>query len=691
MKTTGVKVTLLSLVVSYSCALQAKNVSLGDTAVATGQHSTAVGEGSMALGNNMTAEQAQAAMKAQNALLQNRAQAHEQYMQTQALFDSKSLANSNILERQEAMKPLWQQGQADRLAQEVKKRVEQDTSVSNDTQFYVSYVNAYIEAKTRSALVNETIKEKTGSQITTNYQGVVLSPVLSAGHSDKAMLWSDAVTDSEQKKQLSRLHLNTAALKGVAGYQEELAKIALITSADGKKNLYQAYQKNARQQIEQGLTGVTEAGKQILSELYLDNIDEGTFNQMVSGIFTRYENQLNYLIQLDKVNSLSPDSPDYAKELQQLLVLESRPRDNTVGLNTNPEALKQKVDQYLQDNALSHTQAMSSQATQLKQQLSAEKAVTDQALKQAETQLSRLEKDLSALDTKLSDLRPTQSELENIRDLEKVKAELAQKQAEYQAADKALNEAQSTLSQGKQAVAVGDKSLALGEKSVALSVDARALAKNSVALGDGSLADRDNSVSVGREGQERFLTHVAAGIAKTDAVNKGQLDEERDARIAGDKQTLKQAMDYTDVSIQYSEAKINKRITEEQQARIEGEEQTLAAANRYTDETFGQVTHTVLDNARQYTDQRFSQLDNKISQVEKRANAGIAGVTAISSIPYVNSERFSFGMAMGHYRDAQAIATGVQYKPTANTNVRLNASWNNGGDTSIGAGFAVGW
>ncbi|EPS1331514.1 YadA family autotransporter adhesin, partial [Providencia stuartii] len=563
MKTTGVKVTLLALVVSYSCALQAKNVSLGDTAVATGQRSTAVGEGSMALGNNMTAEQAQAAMKAQNALLQNRAQAHEQYTQTQALFDSNSLANSNILERQEAMKPLlqqqetlagqrtaqqqqvtqaqqaadrmaqiyernlgavsqivdenfvalWQQGQADRLAQEVKKRVEQDTSVSNDTPFYVSYVNAYIEAKTRSALVNETIKEKTGSQIKTNYQGVALSPVLSAGNSDKAMLWSDAVTDNDQKQLLSRLHLNTAALKGVAGYQEELAKIALITSADGKKNLYQAYQKNARQQIEQGLTGVTEAGKQILSELYLDNIDEGTFNQMVSDIFTRYENQLNYLIPLDKVNSLSPDSPDYAEELQQLLVLESSPRDNAVGLNTNPDALKQKVDQYLQDNALSHTQAMSSQATQLKQ-------------------------------------------------------------AEYQAADKALNEAQSTLSQGKQAVAVGDKSLALGEKSVALGVDAWALAKNSVALGDGSLADRDNSVSVGREGQERFLTHVAAGIAKTDAVNKGQLDEERDARIAGDKQTLKQAMDYTDVSIQYSEAKTNKRITEEQQARIEGDEQT---------------------------------------------------------------------------------------------------------------------
>lgn len=455
MKTTGVKVTLLALAVSYSCALQAKNVSLGDTAVATGQQSTAVGQGSMALGNNMTAEQAQAAMKAQSSLLQNRAQAHEQYTQAQALFDSKSLANSNILARQEAMKPLlqqqealsgdrtaqqqqvaqaqqaadrmaqiydrnlgaisqivdedfvelWQQGQADRLAQEVKKRVEQDTSVNNDTQFYVDYVNAYIDTKTRSALVNETIKEKTGSQIKTNYQGVALSPVLSAGHSDKAMLWSDAVTDNDQKAFLSRLHLNTAALKGIAGYQEELAKIALITSAEGKKNLYQAYRKNVGQQIEQGLTGVTEAGKQILSELYLDNIDEGTFNQMVSDIFTRYENQLNYLIQLDKVNSLSPDSPDYAGELQQLLVLEGSPRDNTIGLNTNPEALKQKVDQYLQDNALSQAESMLSQATQLKQQLSAEKAVTDQALKQAETQLSRLENDLADLDTKLSGCR----------------------------------------------------------------------------------------------------------------------------------------------------------------------------------------------------------------------------------------------------------------------------------------------
>ncbi|WP_336844129.1 YadA-like family protein [Providencia rettgeri] len=48
-------------------------------------------------------------------------------------------------------------------------------------------------------------------------------------------------------------------------------------------------------------------------------------------------------------------------------------------------------------------------------------------------------------------------------------------------------------------------------------------------------------------------------------------------------------------------------------------------------------------------------------------------------------------MAVGHYRDAQAIAAGIQYKSSPKTHVRINASWNNGGDTNVGAGFAVGW
>ena len=123
-----------------------------------------------------------------------------------------------------------------------------------------------------------------------------------------------------------------------------------------------------------------------------------------------------------------------------------------------------------------------------------------------------------------------------------MKAELAQKQAEYQAADKALNEAQSTLSQGKQAVAVGDKSLALGENPWHW-VWMPGAGENSVALGTAARLTGITACPSAVKVRERFLTHVAAGIAKTDAVNKGNWMRSG-MRIAGDKQTLKQAMDY---------------------------------------------------------------------------------------------------------------------------------------------------
>jgi autotransporter adhesin len=45
-----------------------------------------------------------------------------------------------------------------------------------------------------------------------------------------------------------------------------------------------------------------------------------------------------------------------------------------------------------------------------------------------------------------------------------------------------------------------------------------------VALGTGSVANEANTVSVGSSGSERRVTHLAAGVADTDAVNVGQLN-----------------------------------------------------------------------------------------------------------------------------------------------------------------------
>lgn len=106
-------------------------------------------------------------------------------------------------------------------------------------------------------------------------------------------------------------------------------------------------------------------------------------------------------------------------------------------------------------------------------------------------------------------------------------------------------------------------------------------------------------------------------------------------------------------------------------------------ANNYTDNRFNKLSNQL--------NQRFEQLNSKIERAEKRLNAGIAGVTAISSIPYVAENSFSYGIGVGNYQNGNSIAAGIQYKTSFNTNVRLNVSWDSSHNTALGAGLAGGW
>jgi trimeric autotransporter adhesin len=96
------------------------------------------------------------------------------------------------------------------------------------------------------------------------------------------------------------------------------------------------------------------------------------------------------------------------------------------------------------------------------------------------------------------------------------------------------------LATGNDALAVGNDAQATGSKTVALGQAAMASAPNSVALGAEAQATRGatqdyaaigvgagqksaGEVSVGTQGAERQITHVAPGRAGTDAVNVNQL------------------------------------------------------------------------------------------------------------------------------------------------------------------------
>ncbi|EKE6567667.1 YadA-like family protein, partial [Escherichia coli] len=207
---------------------------------------------------------------------------------------------------------------------------------------------------------------------------------------------------------------------------------------------------------------------------------------------------------------------------------------------------------------------------------------------------------------------------------------------------------------------------------------------------------------------------------KETAINNrtdGLLATERQARTAGDTATLAAARTHSDKNnkrtlisantyADQKETAINNRtdglLTTERQARIAGDAATLATAAAYSDAgdslTLKQATaysdistRRALSEANRYTDNKFRNLSNKIERAEKRLNAGIAGVTAISSIPYVAENSFSYGIGVGNYQNANAVAAGIQYKTSRNTNIRLNISWDSSHNTAIGAGVAGGW
>ncbi|MNZ17217.1 Adhesin YadA precursor [compost metagenome] len=178
--------------------------------------------------------------------------------------------------------------------------------------------------------------------------------------------------------------------------------------------------------------------------------------------------------------------------------------------------------------------------------------------------------------------------------------------------------------------AVGTKAKAAGENSVAMGNGATASAKNSAAIGANSVADRENSVSVGSAGNERQITHVAAGTSDTDAVNLAQLN-----KSVGD----------------------------------------------------------VINNANHYTDQRYAELKNDLHKQDDVLSAGIAGALAQASLPqpYVPGASMA-SVGVGNYRGQSALAVGVsRISDNGKWVTKLQGSTDTQGELGVSVGVGYQW
>ncbi len=125
------------------------------------------------------------------------------------------------------------------------------------------------------------------------------------------------------------------------------------------------------------------------------------------------------------------------------------------------------------------------------------------------------------------------------------------------------------------------------------------------------------------------------------------------------------------------------RIRDEGQARIRGDRETLRAATGYTDMR--------VNGLERNTNKRFAQLKEDIDKNRKRADAGIAGAMAMTGIPSVPGKKVSFGMAMAGYRSEGAVAAGFHFNTSENSAVKVNAAWDSESGVGVSAGMALGW
>ena len=96
-----------------------------------------------------------------------------------------------------------------------------------------------------------------------------------------------------------------------------------------------------------------------------------------------------------------------------------------------------------------------------------------------------------------------------------------------------------------------------------------------------------------------------------------------------------------------------------------------------------------VDEARAYVDNKVSDVSRKVDRTERRVSAGVAGVAALATIPYLDN-KVSLGAGVGHFNGQSAAALGVQSK-LGNVHLRVGVASDSQNNFTAAGGVAIGF
>lgn len=220
------------------------------------------------------------------------------------------------------------------------------------------------------------------------------------------------------------------------------------------------------------------------------------------------------------------------------------------------------------------------------------------------------------------------------------------------------------------AAAVGNNAQAAGVHGTAVGSDAYAASYHGTALGGKASAASDGGVAVGANANVAAVagTAIGEGASVTAAASN--------AVAIGADSIATQAN-----SVSVGSAGNERLIT------------NVAAGVDATDAVNVSQLQAAQSWAQSYTDQQTSALNNRITRLGQRADAGTAAAIAMTNIPQAYApEQSALGAGVGSFRGQAAIAVGMStVTPGGRWVLKASLSGTTQGDVGVGAGAAMVW
>ncbi len=173
-----------------------------------------------------------------------------------------------------------------------------------------------------------------------------------------------------------------------------------------------------------------------------------------------------------------------------------------------------------------------------------------------------------------------------------------------------------------------------------------------------------------------------------DAVNAGAITAESQARAEANVKLaagISNAQSTGEYAVSRSDAALRNAATNAQAIRSTNAkvaEHSRALANH--EQRLGELERN--------TSSRFSDIDKRIDENKRSANAGIAAVAAFANIPQVTGgARFSAGVGVGQRGSEQAVAVGFSSQLTDSVIGKVSVANDSQQQWTVGAGLAVQW